>query len=120
LTDSTPSPTGSTSYDGADGSAPDGKLSATELAAAFADAGTSPQILRGQLLATYFNLATRRINAATAISSKNSARLGLRTVRAAALYGIATLALPLDGNVDRYSDAIRVLDEINMNRSEIY
>ena len=90
------------------------------MAAAFADTGGSPRILEGQLLATYFNLATRRINAATAISSKTDARLGLRTVRAAALYGIATLALPPDGNADRYSDAIRSLDEINMNRSEVY
>lgn len=107
-------------YDGADGSTPDGRLTESELAAAFAETGGSPQILRGQLLATYFNLATRRINAATAIRSKTATRLGLRTVRAAALYAIATLALPLDGNADRYSDAIRVLDEINMNRSEVY
>lgn len=107
-------------YDGADGSAPDGRLTEAEVGGAFGETGGSPQILRGQLLATYFNLATRRINAATAIRSKTATRLGLGTVRAAALYASATLALPLGGNADRYSDAVRTLDEINMNRSVVY
>jgi hypothetical protein len=90
------------------------------VAAVFAAGGTPPSVLRQQLLAIYFNLATRRINAATAISSKADRRLGLTNVREAALYGIGALALPLTGNSSRYSDAILVLDEINANKSEVY
>jgi hypothetical protein len=82
--------------------------------------GTTPNLLQQQLLATYFNLATRRINAATLISSKTAKRLGLRTVRDAALYGRSVLAAPLTGNADRYSDAVAVIDEINSNKSEVY
>jgi len=104
-------------FDGADGSLPDGRLSASELTAAFAPAGN---ILAQQLLGVYFNLAERRINAGTAISSRLTSRLGLANVRAAALYGIATLALPAAANRSRYSDATEVLDDINLNRSEIY
>lgn len=106
-------------FDGADGSAADGRLSTAEVTTVFALGGTTPNLLRQQLLATYFNLATRSVNAGTAIASKTSTRLGLRSVRAAALYGKATLALSLNGNADRYSDATTVLDEINMNRSPV-
>jgi uncharacterized repeat protein (TIGR01451 family) len=107
-------------YDGADGSSPDGKLSSAEVAAAFGANGTQPGTLQAQLLGTYFNLATRRINAGTTIDSKTDRRLALHNVREAALYGMATLALPLSGNTNRYGDAITVLDEINLNKSEIY
>jgi uncharacterized repeat protein (TIGR01451 family) len=107
-------------YDGADGSLPDGRLTASELTAALASASAPQVILAQQLLAVYFNLAERRINAGTAISSKLASRLGLTNVRGAALYGIETLALPAAANRGRYSDATNVLDEINRNRSEIY
>ncbi|HEU4421536.1 MAG TPA: CARDB domain-containing protein [Pilimelia sp.] len=108
-------------YDGADGSTPDGKLTAGELTAAFAPPGTYPKVTSTQLLATYFNLATRRINAGTVISSRTSVRLGLTNVRAAALYAQATLLLPVNASTtDRYSDTTTVLDEINSNRSEVY
>ena len=107
-------------FDGADGSTPDGRLSSAEVAAVLVAGGTPPKVLTTHLLATYFNLATRRINAGTAIESRTASRLELGNVRDAARYGIATLALALDGNSDRYSDAIRVLDEINNNRSEVY
>jgi uncharacterized repeat protein (TIGR01451 family) len=108
-------------YDGVDGSARDGGLSATETAAMYAAGGNEPKVLEMQLLSVYFNLATRRINAGTAISSRTAAQLGLRTVRDAALYAIATLALPVNAaNSARYSDANKVLDEINNNRSEVY
>jgi uncharacterized repeat protein (TIGR01451 family) len=74
-----------------------------------------------RLLATYFNLATRRINAATVIKSRTASLHGLDNVAEAALYTIDTLALPFDAvNHDRYDDATRVLDEINTNRSETY
>jgi len=106
-------------FDAADGS-PDGRLSAAEVAAVFGAGGTTPNVLQQQLLATYLNLATRRINAATMISSKTAARLTLANVRGAALYGMATLALPLVGNANRYSDAVRVIDEINTNKSPVY
>ena len=106
-------------YDGADGSRPDGRLSAAEVEAALAPGGTPPTVLSHQLLATYFNLATRRVNAATTISSRTDARIGVANVRAAALYAIATLRLPSRDNAERYSDAIRSLDEINMDRSVV-
>jgi uncharacterized repeat protein (TIGR01451 family) len=108
-------------YDGADGSTPDGLLSPTEVAAAFAPPGGTPRVTLQQLLAVYFNLATRRINASTAISSKTTTRLGLTNVRAAALYAKATLALPVSiATSARYADTTQVLDEINRNRSEAY
>ena len=101
-------------------SVPDGRLSASEVAAVFALGGTTPNVLRQQLLATYFNLATRAVNAGTKIVSKTATRLGLASVRAAALYGIATRGLAQPGNANRYSDATTVLDEINMNKSPVY
>jgi hypothetical protein len=87
----------------------------------YAPGGNQPKVLEMQLLSVYFNLATRRINAGTAISSRVAGRLGLLTVRDAALYAIDTLALPVNAATrDRYSDATTVLDEINNNRSEVY
>jgi uncharacterized repeat protein (TIGR01451 family) len=107
-------------FDGAGGALPDGRLSPGEVSGTFTLGGTSPTILRQQLLATYFNLATRRINAATAIRSKTATRLHLVNVRAAVLFATATLALPPDTkNRDRYNDAIRILDEINTGKSAI-
>jgi hypothetical protein len=53
----------------------DGLLSTVEVSTILAPASDQPKILRMQLLATYINLATRRINAATAIRSKTAAAL---------------------------------------------
>ena len=106
--------------DGVDGSTRDGALSATEVRVVFARSG-QPSTLVSQLLATYFNLATRRINAGTAVSSKLSTAIGLRNVRDSALYARATLALPYqNGNSARYSDATSALDDINQNKTEKY
>jgi hypothetical protein len=78
-------------------------------------------VLREQLLATCLNLATRRIHAGTVIDSRLTRRLGLANVRAAAIYGQDTLALPLiRPTQDRYSDAATALDRINNNRSTEY
>jgi uncharacterized repeat protein (TIGR01451 family) len=108
-------------FDGADGTTPDGVLASSEVAAVLAPSGGMPRITVQQLLAVYFNLATRRINASTGISSRTTVRLGLANVRAAALYAKATLALPLGfATQARYSDTTQVLDEINRNRSEVY
>jgi len=104
-------------WDGAGGAASNGRLTAAEVDAGFAPASA---ILPQQLLGVYFNLAERRINAATAIASKTATRLAITNVRGAALFGIATLALPQSSNKDRYSDATQVLDEINLNKSEVY
>ena len=96
---------------------PTGALSAQEVSAAFAPSGM-PHTLEQQLLATYFNLATRRLNAGTAIDSRLATRLGLADVGAAAEHGMATLALPLSkATADRYSNATGVLDEINSGRA---
>jgi hypothetical protein len=71
-----------------------------------------------QLLATYFNLGARALNAGTAIDSNKARALGLRNVRDAAIYGIDTLKLPVNSSTrPRYSDATDVLDEIVNNRS---
>lgn len=99
----------------------DGALSVAEATAMLASGGNQPKVLQMQLLATYFNLATRRINAGTPISSKTAASLGLTNVRDAALFAMDTLLLPVDPtNAARYEDVTRVLDEINSNKSEVY
>lgn len=108
-------------FDGADGSAPSGALDASEVAAVFASGGNMDAVLEEQLLAVYFDLATRRINAGTRVASKTDARLGFTNVRDAVLYGEATLALPVTSATrDRYSDAATALDEIANNKSEVY
>jgi len=107
-------------FDGADGSTPNGALSTAEVRAVFARSG-QPSTLTSQLLATYFNLATRRINAGTTVNSKLSTALGLRNVRDTALYARATLGLPYKSlNSTRYSNATTALDDINQNRTEKY
>jgi uncharacterized repeat protein (TIGR01451 family) len=99
----------------------DGMLSPAEATAILAPGGNQPRILQMQLLASYFNLATRRINAGTTISSKTADSRGLASVRDAALFARGTLLLPVNStNAAQYDDATRVLDEINNNRSEVY
>ena len=86
-----------------------------------APGGNQPKVLQMQLLATYFDLATRRINAGTTISSMTAASLGLTNVRDAALFAMDTLLLPVGPtNAAQYDAATRVLDEINNNKSEVY
>lgn len=98
-----------------------GALSATEAATMFNAGGTPPNVLAQQLLADYFNLATRRINAGTLIDSKRDQRLGLDNVREASIYAQLTLGMPLTSATSgRYNDAINVLDEVNSNKSELY
>jgi uncharacterized repeat protein (TIGR01451 family) len=110
-----------TRFDGADGTTPNGALSLAEAQAVLVPGGNMDKVLEEELLATYFNLATRRINAATRIDSRTANRLALRTVRDAALYAIGTLPLPVNSaNRTRYSNATLVLDEINLNKSEVY
>jgi hypothetical protein len=110
-----------TRHDGADNSLPNGALSPIEVAAEFVPGGNMDKVLTEQLLGTYFNLATRRINAGTAISSRKAARLRLANVRDAVLYATATLALPVNSSTrSRYTDATDVIEEINLNRSEVY
>jgi uncharacterized repeat protein (TIGR01451 family) len=98
----------------------DGMLSGAEIQATFSQPGGSVSTLQWQLLAVYFNLGTRRINADTLIASKTATSLGLHNVRDAALYAIATLNLSPTTNSARYVLATTVLDEINSNRSEMF
>lgn len=109
-----------TRFDGADGTSPDGRLATSEVAAVLAPPGGMPRVTRQQLLATYFNLASRRVNAATLISSKTASQLGLGNIRQAGKYAQATLDLPVSGNQDRYGRTTTVLDEINQGKSEKY
>jgi len=108
-------------FDGADGSVPDGQLSPPEIEAVLVPGGNMDKVLEEQTLAVYFNTATRRINAGTAIQSHTVDRLGLNNVRDAAIYAIDTLSLPVNSaNRARFSDATRVLNEINNNKNEVY
>jgi uncharacterized repeat protein (TIGR01451 family) len=108
-------------FDGADGSTPNGQLDPAEVTATCAPPGGYPRTTAWQLLAVYLNLATRRINAGTSIESRTAGGLGLTNVREAALYGQATLALPVGSStLDRYKATTTVLDEINQNKSEVY
>ncbi|WP_078627054.1 DUF7507 domain-containing protein [Streptomyces exfoliatus] len=98
-----------------------GALSAAEVTAAFRDDNAPKSILGKQLLAVYFNLATRRINAGTAILSRTTQSLGVHNVREAVIYAQDTLLLPVNsGTAQRYSRIIGVLDDINANRIEQY
>ncbi|HEU5003114.1 MAG TPA: CARDB domain-containing protein [Actinomycetota bacterium] len=106
-------------FDGADGSTPDGMLSAAEVMAVLNGTG-QPGTLKAQLLATDFNLAERRINAGTLIVSPTDTVLGLTNVRDADRYAMATLGLAFSSNTTRYSNITKSLDEINNNRSEHY
>ena len=86
-----------------------------------APGGNQPKVLKMQLLATYFDLATRRINAGTLISSPTAANLGLTSVRDAALFAMDTLLLPVGPKTKaKYDNATGLLDEINNNKSEVY
>jgi uncharacterized repeat protein (TIGR01451 family) len=108
-------------FDGADGSAPDGVLSAAEVSAILAPSGNGVRVLQQQLTGTYLNLASRRINAATVIDSKLTRRLGLANVRDAVVYAQETLNLPLTkATQTRYSDATSILDQVNLNKVEVY
>jgi uncharacterized repeat protein (TIGR01451 family) len=108
-------------FDGADGSTPDDVLSPAEVSAVQAPPGGMPRVTAQQLVATYFNLATRRVNAGTTVKSKTATSVGVTTVRGAALFARATLAMPVNqSTAGRYSDATTVLDEINNNRSPVY
>ncbi|MFD3942973.1 hypothetical protein [Streptomyces sp. NPDC058579] len=99
----------------------DGALSAAEIRAAFAEDMLRGSELRKQLLATYLNLAERRINAGTVISPKPAHDPVLGTVRAAALYAQETLALPADQpDLSRYGDIVHVMLGINTNVIEVY
>jgi uncharacterized repeat protein (TIGR01451 family) len=98
-----------------------GELSSSEVATVLQPGGGVSKVLEMQSLAAYFNLATRRINADTRISSSTATRLGLTNVRDALLYAQATRLLPVNSTTqNRYSDAITVLDEIDNNQSERY
>ncbi|WP_033443849.1 hypothetical protein, partial [Saccharothrix sp. NRRL B-16314] len=96
-------------------------LSTAEVTAAFGGSTAPKSVLGKQLMAVYFNLATRRINAGTAIVSRTAQALGLHNVRDAAIYAQDTLLLPVNpGTAQRYSRIIGILDDINANRIERY
>jgi uncharacterized repeat protein (TIGR01451 family) len=107
-------------FDGADGSAPDGALSSAEVRAVLWSAAPLPEQLRQQLMTTYLNVATRRINASTRVVSLTTGHRDVHNVREGALFGAATLGLPVNTNTLRYTDAILILTEMNNNLSERY
>jgi hypothetical protein len=75
---------------GADG---DGALSDAEARANLSDSGIQPAQLARQELAVLFDLASRRIDAGTAIGGKLAGDLGTANVRGAVRCSIATLSL---------------------------
>ena len=109
-------------FDGADGTTKNGILSTAEVKTVLNAGGTQEKILKAQLLTTYFNLATRQINADTALKSSNLlTSLSIGNVKDAAVYAQNTLSLSVNNSTkDRYSNAITVLDGINNNRLEVY
>ena len=108
-------------FDGADGSTPDGLLSDAEAYAVLSGGGNQPGPLLTQELAVLFDLGSRRINASTLIDGRLADRLGLDNVRDAVLYGMETLAMPIDrSTASRYSDATTILDLIANNKVETY
>jgi uncharacterized repeat protein (TIGR01451 family) len=99
----------------------DGALSSDEVTATLTPGGNQTKILAQHLLGTYFNLATRRINAGTKLDSKLTQGLGLADVEDAAKFAIQTLPLPVSAATrGRYTDATAVLDALNANRIEVY
>lgn len=99
----------------------DGQLSYSEMGDALSPGGNQPKILKMQLLTVYYNLAYREINAGTMIESDIADRLGLENVRDAVIYAQNTLELPVTKeNRSTYSDATNVVEEINLNISEVY
>ncbi|MEW9533858.1 CARDB domain-containing protein [Microbispora sp. NPDC049125] len=110
-----------TRFDGADGTAANGALSQQEASAVLFLPALQPNKLRAELLSTAFNLATRRINAGTAVRTPTTIRLGLNTVGDAVRYAQATLAqAPGLSNVLRYTDITVVLTEVNAGVAERY
>ncbi|MEV1001681.1 NEW3 domain-containing protein [Nonomuraea sp. NPDC050202] len=110
-----------TRFDGADGSAPDGVLSAAEVRRVLLLPVAPSALLRAELLAVYLNLGDRRFNASTRIESLTAEQLGTRTVGAAARHAQATLELPATpANLLRYTTAHVLLTSINLNVSPRY
>lgn len=108
-------------FDGADGSTPDGALSVAEITSVLEPSGNGDRVLRQQTIATLLNLASRRINAATAIDSRLATDLALGNVRDAVVYAQGTLDQPLSKATQRrYSDATSILDGINTNRIVVF
>jgi uncharacterized repeat protein (TIGR01451 family) len=95
-----------------------GALSLGEVATALTPGGNFQLTLGEQLIALYFNLATRRVNAGTPIASKLDTQLGLTNVREAALFAIDTMKLPvISASRPQYSDATNAVEEINLDKS---
>ncbi|SNS43078.1 conserved repeat domain-containing protein [Streptosporangium subroseum] len=110
-----------TRFDGADNSAANGTLSQQEASAVLFLPVTQPRTVRAELLATMFNLASRRINAGTAVNTLTIRGLGLNTVGDAVRYAQATLAQPPTlSNLIRYTNTTLVLTEINSGVAERY
>jgi uncharacterized repeat protein (TIGR01451 family) len=108
-------------FDGADGSTPDGVLSSAEALTILSAGGNQPGPVKAQLLAVLFDLASRRINARTAIGSPLSNGLGLRTVGDAVRYAFGTLAQPVTtATARRYNDTTTVLERITAGQIEVY
>ncbi|NUP77920.1 MAG: DUF11 domain-containing protein [Nonomuraea sp.] len=92
-----------------------GALNAAEIDVAFRGDNAPKSVLTEHLLGTYFNLATRRVNAGTVISVSPG------TVGGAVVYARDTAELPVGpGTAGRYSTSIRLLDDINAGRIEVY
>lgn len=102
----------------------DGLLSFAETEAALAPGGNSTDAtLLKQLIAAYFNLATRKINAATELNQKDKlvSQFGLKNVRDAIIYAKETLTLPATKNNNgRYGDTTTLLEQIDNNKLEVY
>lgn len=98
----------------------DGRLSQEEASEALRLPLLQPRTLAAELLATYLNVADRRINSATAVHTLTLERLNLRTVADAARHAQTVLRLPPLTNLIRYTDATLALTEINSGLAARY
>jgi uncharacterized repeat protein (TIGR01451 family) len=110
-----------TRFDGADGSTANGALSQQEASAVLALPVTQPRTLRAELLSAAFNMASRQINAGTAVNTLTTRGLGVSTVGDTVRYTQATLAQPPNlANLLRYTNNTLALTEINSGVAERY
>jgi uncharacterized repeat protein (TIGR01451 family) len=100
-------------FDGRAGAAADGVLDAPEVRAVLAPPFNQPRRLEADLLATYLNLATRRLAADAPLGSGLARGLGVADLRAAVAFAAATLQLDLASHRPQYATAAALLEELN-------
>jgi uncharacterized repeat protein (TIGR01451 family) len=102
-------------YDGIDGTEPNGILTKQELKSLSSLKPGQPKQLHIELLGTYFNLATQRINADSLIHTPNKDTAHLNNVRDAVNYSTDALSKQIRSNEKTYNLATTALRFVNMD-----